>query len=201
MIKVGITGGIGSGKSYIAEIFEKSCDIPVYYADKEAKRIIQQNDSVKRQIIEFLGEESYTENGEYNRQYVSKKVFLNDDLREKLNDIVHPAVRLDFQEWSEQHQEGAAYVMQEAAILFETGGYKAFDYTILVTAPERVRFDRVLERDPGRSEKSIDQIVKNQWPDEKKEKLADFVIVNDGKEPVLDRVLEIDKEIRAKVKK
>ena len=140
---VGITGGIGSGKSTIAAYFNSEFDIPVYYADAEAKALMN-TESLKKAITALLGEEAYQE-GQLDRKYVASKVFNDDQLLEQLNGIVHPAVATHFKSWCQA--QNAPYVLKEAAILFENGTADALDAVILITAPKQLRIDRVLKRD------------------------------------------------------
>lgn len=170
---IGLTGGIGSGKSTIAKLFQE-LGVPVYIADVEAKKLML-TDKLREKIVELLGPKSYTEE-ELNREYISSLVFKDKSLLEKLNGIVHPAVKNHFLDWAKTHQH-SPYVIKEAAILFENGGYKSCDETILVTAPERIRINRVMARDKV-SEKEVRRRINNQWTDEKKIKLADHVIEN-----------------------
>lgn len=169
---VGLTGGIGSGKSTVAKMF-KDLGVAVYIADKEAKELMH-TPKVTQQINNLLGESSYVD-GVLNRPYIASRVFKDKDLLEKLNAIVHPVVKKHFKEWLKE-QEGV-YVIKEAAILFENGGYKDCDKTILVTAPESLRINRVMQRDTV-LEEDVRSRIKNQWPDSKKAKLADEIIKN-----------------------
>tara|TARA_R110000850_G_scaffold277086_1_gene422456 strand:- start:202649 stop:203239 length:591 start_codon:yes stop_codon:yes gene_type:complete len=169
---VGLTGGIGSGKSTVANIF-KDLGVPVYIADKEAKKIMNTPTVVKK-INRLLGESSYIE-GVLNRSYIASKVFNDKNLLDQLNTIVHPEVKKHFKKWLKE-QKGT-YVIKEAAILFENGGYKDCDKTILVTAPETLRISRVMQRDKI-SENEVKERIKNQWPDVEKTKLADVVVEN-----------------------
>ena len=170
---VGITGGIGSGKSTIAAYFNSEFDIPVYYADAEAKALMN-TESLKKAITALLGEEAYQE-GQLDRKYVASKVFNDDQLLEQLNDIVHPAVATHFKSWCQA--QNAPYVLKEAAILFENGTADALDAVILITAPKQLRIDRVLKRDQTTPE-DIEKRINKQWDDAKKIPLADFVIEN-----------------------
>ncbi|WP_272985207.1 dephospho-CoA kinase [Leeuwenhoekiella blandensis] len=170
---VGITGGIGSGKSTIAAYFNSEFDIPVYYADAEAKALMN-TDSLKNAITALLGEEAYQE-GQLDRKYVASKVFNDDQLLEQLNGIVHPAVATHFKSWCQA--QNAPYVLKEAAILFENGTADALDAVILITAPKQLRIDRVLKRDQTTPE-DIEKRINKQWDDAKKIPLADFVIEN-----------------------
>ncbi|RXG15506.1 dephospho-CoA kinase [Leeuwenhoekiella aestuarii] len=173
MIIVGITGGIGSGKTTIAKYFSSEFGIPVYYADTEAKALMN-TEALRKQVIRLLGKASYKE-GELDRKYVADKVFKDKDLLEKLNQIVHPAVGKHFKNWCAQ--QDAPYVLKEAAILFENDTASGLDYTILITAPKKMRIYRVLERDDSTVE-DIENRMNKQWDDAKKIPLADFIIEN-----------------------
>lgn len=169
---IGLTGGIGSGKSTVARIFSE-LGVAVYIADDEAKKIMHQKE-IKDKIIILLGEEAFVKN-KLNKKYIANKVFQDRFLLKQLNNIVHPAVKAHFLEWAKK-QKGS-YVIKEAAILFENGGYKQCDKTILVKANKKLRINRVLKRDQNNLEE-IEARMAHQWPDSKKEKLADFIIEN-----------------------
>lgn len=170
---VGITGGIGSGKTRIVELFE-SLGVPCYIADREAKRLMNEDADVKKAIIGLFGNEAYA-SGILDRTLLGNIVFTQPQKLNALNAIVHPAVAKDFKNWVDnQHYP---YVIKEVAILFETGGYKQVDKTLLITAPKETRIARVMKRDAS-SKKSIIDRMQNQWSDDKKISLADFVIEN-----------------------
>jgi dephospho-CoA kinase len=192
MLKVGITGGIGSGKSYICDVFKK-IGIPVYEADEKARIITNTTDQVKSEIINVFGLQAYN-NNLLNTKFIASSVFNNPGLLEQLNSIIHPAVENDFISWC-QEQKNQAYIIKEAAILFETGIYKKLNRNILVLAPEHIRVKRVQSRDNS-TEIEIRNRIKNQWPTEKTVQLADFIIENDGKKLILPQIIKIDKEIR-----
>lgn len=174
MLIVGLTGGIGSGKSTVAGYFEK-LGIPVYIADDRAKALMVTNAELKAGIIDLLGETAYMPDGRLNRAYIAGQVFNKASLLDSLNALVHPAVGKDFKRWTNQQQ--SPYVIKEAAILFENGNYKSADKNILVTAPEEVRIQRVMDRD-GVPRASVLARMKHQWPDNEKIPLADYVIEN-----------------------
>lgn len=171
---IGLTGGIGSGKTTVANYF-KECGIPVYNADLEAKKVVFIPD-VKQKIIALLGDQSFVENA-YNTSYVAQQVFKNSTLLQKLNAIIHPAVALNFENWVKQ--QNAPYVLKEAAILFESGGYKQCDQIILVIASKKTRTRRVVERDQI-SEEEVHLRMKSQWDDEQKIQRSDYIIYNDS---------------------
>lgn len=170
---VGITGGIGSGKTTVAKMFE-SFGIPVYYADDEAKNLTATSPVIREGLIGLLGEETF-KNGVLDRKYMAGKIFNDKDLLEKANAIIHPQVALHFENWVSN--QSTPYVLKEAAILFESGSYQQCDKTILITAPEDIRIRRVMERD-GVSKEEVLARIKNQWPDSEKKKLADFIVEN-----------------------
>lgn len=192
MLKVGVTGGIGSGKTTVCLLFQQLFNIPVYYADVRAKHIINENQIIKEQIVALFGEEAYL-NNEYNRTFIASKVFYNNTLLQQLNAIVHPAVFIDAQQFFNKHQS-ENYVLYEAAILFESGGYKTMDKNILVTAPTELRIERTINRD-GITADEVMQRIKNQKPDEEKIKLSNFVIINDGEKDLKSQVQEIHRLI------
>src|SRR5690606_10781270 len=170
---IGLTGGIGSGKTTVAGFFQE-LGVPVYIADDAGKKLMISSEEVKRNIIGLLGAESY-ENGQPNRKYIAAKVFTSAEKLERLNKIIHPAVDGDFRQW--KSSQNAPYVIYEAAILFESGGYKKCDAVILVTAPLETRISRVQKRDQS-STAEIEARMQHQWPDEKKRTLSQFEIIN-----------------------
>ncbi len=187
---VGLTGGIGSGKSTVAKMFEK-LGVSVYISDDEAKKLMNEDDEVKKKIIALLGENSYVDE-KLNRTYIANIVFNDTTKLEKLNAIVHPAVALHFDSW--KSLQDSVYVIKEAAILFENGGYKKCDYTILVSVPSKVRIQRVLKRD-SITEEQLRSRMNNQWEDAKKIPLADFVIYNMDIEDAEKQVCKIHEVI------
>ncbi|MCU4158005.1 dephospho-CoA kinase [Carboxylicivirga sp. A043] len=192
MIKVGLTGGIGSGKSTVVKLI-RFLGYPVYVADIEAKNIIHSDETVRQGIIELLGEKAYNSDG-YNVKYVAQKVFSNKSLLEGLNAIVHPAVHSHFNAWCELNKD-KKIVFQEAAILFENGSYTKFDKTILVTASKQERVARVMRRD-DLSEAEVNARMSKQWEDTEKLPLADYNVKCDGEHLVIPQVLEIIKQIQ-----
>lgn len=193
MIVVGLTGGIGSGKTTVAKAF-KALGVPIYIADVEAKKLMNRSKIIKRKLIELLGEESYVD-GKLNRPYIANIIFNDTSYLKKMNAIVHPKVASHFKRWT--NKQDAPYVIKEVAILFENGGHKQCDYVITVTAPKALRIKRVLKRDTTSKEK-IEAIMKNQWSDSKKVKLSDFVIVNKTLEKTKAQVLKVHEQILKK---
>lgn len=187
MLKVGLTGGIGSGKSYVSRIF-KTLGISVYDSDHEAKRLMEENQDLRMRIIDIFGNSTFS-NGHLDRKYISDQVFADKMLLSRLNEIVHPAVHNDFLIWSEV-QEERFYIMKEAAILFETGGFKLLDLNILVIADEQTRINRVVNRD-NVSEENVRERMNNQMSDEEKMKYADFVIYNNNDSMILQQIVDL----------
>jgi len=187
-IIIGVTGGIGSGKSMICRIFQ-SLNVPVSDADSRARWLMNNDQELKNKIIVAFGEESYI-NGSLNRNYISQIVFSNPEKLAFLNSITHPAVGKDFEKWVEKHQN-ECYLVKEAALLIESGIYKLVDKLILVTASEKTRFERILKRDPQRSEEEIKNVMKRQMPEEEKRKYCDTIIENDGIQSILPIVLAL----------
>ncbi len=170
---VGLTGGIGSGKSTVGSMFQK-LGVPIYNSDIEAKNLMGRSKKIKKDIEALLGKESYLD-GKPNRGYIAQKVFKDKRLLRDLNNIVHPAVRRHFKSWCKR--QNATYVIQEAAVIFENGTQERYDKIILVTAPRDIRIQRVVDRDRITAEQVMAR-MDNQWPDSEKEKLSDFIIEN-----------------------
>lgn len=171
---IGLTGGIGSGKSTVAEFIEEF-GFPVYYSDERAKDIVNDNEELKAKIQELLGEEAYDENGLYNRKFVADKVFNNRELLEQLNHIIHPAVRIDFDAWVKKQTK--YLVFKETALLFELKLNKECYKSVLVTAEDNIRMKRVMDRD-GKTYREVQTIMEKQMPEKDKIKLADCIIYN-----------------------
>ncbi len=190
MLIVGLTGGMGSGKTTVSRMFEE-LGVPVYNSDREARRLMQQEAGVRERITKLFGKEAYKD-GVTNRAYIASKVFADQDLLNQLNAIVHPEVGADFQQW--RKNKTAPYVIQEAAIIFENGSYTKFDKIILVTAPKELRIERILERD-GTNREAITARMAHQWDDSQKAPLSDFLIVNIDLEKTRKRVGEIHQQL------
>lgn len=190
-MNIGVTGGIGSGKSIVCKLF--AClDIPVYDADTRAKWLTNNDPEIRKAVIQLLGEESYTLNGEYNRPYVSSRVFNNPDLLKKLNGIIHPAVGKDTDTWLENHNN-SPYVIKEAAIMNKAGENNNLDFVIVVTAPVELRLSRIRNRDKNRSEAEIRSIIERQISDEEREAIADFKVDNGENAALIPQVLKLHK--------
>ena len=170
---VGLTGGIGSGKSTLMQWFQKQ-GVPCFESDAVGRKLL--NTDLREAVSEAFGAELYLQTGSLDRKALSEKVFANPAALAKLNQIVHPAVAIAFENFKKQHAN-APFVINEAAILFETGGYKNYDVVILVTAPKSDRIERIINRD-GSTRAEVIKRMKNQWEDERKRKLADYVIEN-----------------------
>jgi len=192
MLKVGITGGIGSGKTTCCRIFE-TLGIPVYYADEGAKRLMYKNKKLKTEIKKVLGDEAYHSNGRMNKAYIGQKIFSDKSLLKKVNALVHPAVALDVMAWF-GNIKNKPYALEEAALLIESGAYKFFDELIVVTAPINRRISWVMKRDKL-SKKEVSQRLKNQLSDEERIKKANFIIANDGEIPLIQQVYAIHKQL------
>ena len=186
MILIGLTGGIGSGKTTVAHVFE-TLGIPVYYADTEAKRIMNEDADLKDAIIRNFGNASY-KNGELDRAYLSPIVFNDSYKLDLLNSLVHPATIRNADIWMKN--QNAPYVIKEAALLFESGAAEHLDYIIGVYAPERLRIKRVMERD-GLTSEDVLKRIKNQVEEGVKMKLCDFIITNDEQQLVIPQVLKL----------
>ena len=187
---VGLTGGIGSGKTTVAQMF-KSLDVPVYNADEEAKLLMQNSAAIQQELISLLGENCYL-NGQLNRSYIASQVFSDQQLLKKINAIVHPKVAAHFEQWCSN--QNAPYVIKEVAILFETKSQHLFDFIITVTAPIDARIQRVMERDQ-KTKKEVMSVINNQLPDSEKINLSNFVIFNNIFSEIKPKVYKIHNEI------
>lgn len=186
---VGLTGGIGAGKTLCASIFEE-LGVPVYNSDDRAKSLMVSDEQLVSQIKELFGEVSYTDKGELNRTYLSKLIFNDKSLLSKMNNIVHPAVGMDAARWAQKELEAVPYVIQESALMFETGSYKYYNKTVLVDAPIEMRIKRVMDRDQSTREDVMNRINK-QLPSEDKRVLADYIIENDEQQSLIKQVLDV----------
>ena len=187
---VGLTGGIGSGKSTIAREFSQ-LGIPIYTTDESAKILMAQDLVVKQKIIDLLGSKAY-HHEKLQRQWIGEQIFKDQNLRAKLNAIVHPAVAKDFETWLGKQK--APYVLKESAILFEIGGDRYCDATILVTAPKEIRIQRVIKRDRTTREAVLARI-NAQWTDKEKEALATYIIHNIDRTAITQKVVELHQSL------
>lgn len=190
MLRVGLTGGIGSGKSVVAEIF-RSIGIPVYNADREAKRLMNSDPEIREAIIGAFGEESY-QGTVINRSFLVSNVFHDDEKLSVLNAIVHPATIADAKKW--MSRQTSPYAIKEAAIIFETGADKYLDYVIGVRAPEALRVQRVMKRD-GRTREEVYRWMSKQMDEKEKISRCDFVIENDGEHLLIPQVVALHKKL------
>lgn len=188
MLQIGITGGIGSGKTTVCKIFEL-LGIPVYYADERAKQLMTSDPDLIQKLKEAFGEEVYNGGGNLNRGYLAGIVFHDKAKLDTLNSIVHPAVGIDGLRWHES-QKDVPFTLKEAALFFENGSYKKMDKMITVTAPEHIRIERVIARD-NVDAASVQARINKQLPESEKVKLSHFVINNDGKHSLIPQVMEI----------
>jgi dephospho-CoA kinase len=191
-LKIGITGGIGSGKSTICKVF-KILEIPVFEADVEAKKLLNSNFNIKNGLVRLYGNDIYTENNAINRKKLASIIFNNNIELQKVNALIHPEVRNEFENWIARQK--TPYIIHEAAILFESGFYKMMDFTILVTAPEDLKIKWVNQRDHSTPEEVKARMAK-QWNDEQKRSLADLEIKNDNKQLIIPQIIKIDKQLK-----
>lgn len=191
---IGLTGGIGSGKTTVAKEFQ-ALGVPVYIADIEAKKLMLGSKIIKRKLIQLFGEDVYV-NGALNKPLISKFIFNDKDYLQKMNAIIHPKVASHFKKWV--LKQDAPYIIKEVAILFENGGEKHCDFVITVTAPKDIRIERVLSRDSTTKEK-VEAIMNNQWDDEHKIKRSHFVIHNTSLDDTKKQVRNIHSEILNKL--
>jgi dephospho-CoA kinase len=195
-LRIGLTGGIGSGKSTVAGMFEV-LGVPVYYADDAAKKLMNEDAALKEKIIEHFGGEAYKD-GRLNRSYIGQQVFKNKEKLALLNSLVHPVTIRDGVEW--MRQQTTRYAIKEAALIFESGSQKDLDYVIGVSAPESLRISRTVKRDNITAEAVIMR-MKNQIAEDEKMKLCDFVIYNDEQQALLPQVLKLHGQLLAIVAK
>tara|TARA_B100000963_G_scaffold59379_1_gene47406 strand:- start:74 stop:658 length:585 start_codon:yes stop_codon:yes gene_type:complete len=186
MIKVGLTGGIGSGKTTVSKIF-KQLGVPIYLSDDRAKDLMLNNQFLRESLISLFGDKVIV-NGFLNRSYISSKVFDNPNELIKLNALVHPFVQRDFDVWSAS--QSSNYIIKEAAIIFETGGDKLLDKILLVESPKYLKVSRIILRDTI-TEVEIHKRMSKQWSDSQKRKNADYIIKNDEKCSLVDQVLKL----------
>ncbi|MCL1821974.1 MAG: dephospho-CoA kinase [Prolixibacteraceae bacterium] len=190
-LKIGVTGGIGSGKSLACKIF-RVLQMPVFDADSEAKKLMNNNHYIREELCTLFGNDIYLPDGLLDRKKLAQIIFNNKEDIQRVNNLVHPAVRNHFVDWYAQQK--SPYIVYEAAILFESGYSVQMDYNILIRAPIEQRIEMVMKRDNTTREKVLSRI-NNQWPDEKKQALADFIIENDEEQFLIPQILDINKKI------
>jgi len=197
MLKIGITGGIGVGKSIVCRMFA-ILGIPVYDADTRAKWVMHNDQELKQELTQAFGPETYTEAGELNRAYLSKTAFNDPQKLALLNSLVHPHVGNDFTKWVEANH-AAPYVLKEAALMFESESWRQMDEIIVVAAPLEVRIKRILQRDPHRTQQDVETIISKQLAEEEKMARAQHIIYNDDKQLLIPQVLKLHQQFLAKV--
>ncbi|MFC6996694.1 dephospho-CoA kinase [Rufibacter roseus] len=186
MLKIGITGGIGSGKSIVCRCFQL-LGVPVYDSDSRAKWVMNHDPELRESLIQTFGPDTFDGNQHLNRAYLAQKVFHNAEELAKLNGLVHPQVRKDFYKWLERHT-AAPYVLKEAALMFESNAYKQVDYVLTVSAPIQLRLTRTLQRDTHRTTADIEAIMAKQLSEEERTSRAQFVLYNNDEQLVLPQV-------------
>lgn len=184
---VGVTGGIGSGKSTVCKIFE-ILGLPVYYSDDRAKTLMNSSNELRTSVKEILGEQAYKD-GEINKPFVSRQIFESEDLRSQINLVVHQKVREDFAAWSIQSK--STILLNEAALIFENDSFRNMDYVINVNCNRELRIKRTLKRDQNRTRDEVMRIINTQWSDEERTAKADFNIANDETQMLMPQVIEI----------
>ena len=190
---IGITGGIGSGKSTVSKFIEEA-GFPVYYSDVRAKTIVNDDAELQKKIKELLGENSYDENGFYNRRYVGEIIFKDAQLRLQLNALIHPAVKINFENWISEQK--IPFIFKETALLFELKLNESCYKSILVTADDNIRIKRVMDRD-GKTYREVEAVMNKQMPEKDKIKIADFVIFNnDGLEELKIKTNQFINELK-----
>lgn len=193
MLKIGITGGIGSGKTTVCKLFEL-LGVPVYNSDLEAKKLLDSDTEVKKSILNKFGAEVIDDNGSIDKKKLGVLVFNNKKMLEQLNAIVHPAVAKHFDNWCLQHGS-ENYILHEAAILFESGANKKVEKVITVVAPPELKIKRAVQRDKV-SREQVEQRIKNQMSDDEKVKLSQFVIHNDEQQLLIPQIIAIHEQLR-----
>lgn len=192
MLKIGVTGGIGVGKTIVCRMFEV-LGIPVYDADTRAKWVMHYDEALKRELQDAFGEETYTAEGHLNRTYLASIVFNNEERLNLLNGLVHPHVGIDFDKWAAANAN-APYVIKEAALMFESGSWRQLDEVIVVSAPLDIRLKRLLKRDSHRTEADIKAIINKQLSEEEKIARAQHVIYNDDQQLLIPQVLALHQQ-------
>ncbi len=192
MKKIGITGGIGSGKTTVCEIF-KLLGVPVFHADIEAKNLQNNDLQIREKLTKLFGEHIYSSDGILDRKKLAGLIFNDSTALANVNSIIHPAVRQNFLEWADNHHD-ASYILYEAAVLLESGYASDFARNILVLADEKVRIERTIRRDHTSAE-LVKQRINNQMPDAQKIKMADFIIENNNEKLLFPQIIELNKLI------
>jgi dephospho-CoA kinase len=191
-LRIGITGGMGAGKSTICKIFGQ-LGISIYDADARAKWIMNNDKELKKAIISNFGWDAYTRNDDLNREYLAKVVFNNQNQLEILNSIVHPAVESDYEQWAIQHKD-EPYSLKEAALLFESNSFKTLHKVIVVNSPIETRIERIIKRDHVKREDILKRI-QNQTTDRQRMSMADWIIYNDGVHSLIEQTMKVHNQI------
>jgi dephospho-CoA kinase len=195
-LKIGITGGIGAGKSTVCKVFA-ALGIPIYDADSRAKWVLVSDEALVAQIKEHFGAEAYFSDGGLNREWLAAEVFSKPERLALLNSLVHPRVALDFEQWYLRQQQ-VPYVLKEAALIFESGSDKGLDGVITVTAPQALRLRRTLMRDAHRNRTQVEEIIQRQLPEEERIRRTQFKITNDDHSLVVPQVLRLHRQFLQK---
>lgn len=195
MLKIGITGGMGTGKTVVSRVFAL-LGVPVYDSDARAKWMMRHDEELRQELISAFGTEAFTEEGELNRAYISSIVFNNPQRLEQLNSLVHPHVRNDFAKWAASHS-GKPYVLKEAALMYESEAWKQMDQIITVFAPMEARIKRLLHRDTHRTEDAIRTIISKQLSEEDRMSRAEHIIYNDDQQLIIPQVLKLHEQLTA----
>lgn len=193
MIKIGITGGIGSGKSFVASVLKEQYGIPVYDTDSRAKALMRTDTTIRDGLIRLLGNEVYL-SGQLNKPVLAAYLFASDENARQINSLVHPAVKRDFVQWADSQRSFAMVVAVESAILFESGMDKLVDATVMVHAPMEVRINRTMQRDNA-TRLQVEERIRAQMDDEQKCALATYIIENDGVRPLTEQLEQLLNEL------
>jgi len=189
-LRIGITGGIGSGKSTVAHFFGV-LGIPLYNADARARAIMETDPVLRAAILALFGPDSFVPQGTLNRAHIASQAFASPDLTKQLNAAVHPAVEADYELWASQPRPGVPYTLKEAALLLEAGSYKRLHFLLHVSAPEPVRIARTLARDPHRTHQQVADIISRQLPETQRQARCHFILQNSGQESIIAQALEL----------
>ncbi|MFD2999747.1 dephospho-CoA kinase [Pontibacter toksunensis] len=195
MLKIGITGGMGTGKTVVSRVFAL-LGVPVYDSDARAKWVMRHDEELRQELISAFGTEAFTTEGELNRAYISSIVFNNPQRLEQLNGLVHPHVRKDFTKWAASHTD-KPYVLKEAALMYESEAWKQMDQIITVFAPMETRLKRLLRRDTHRTEEAIRAIISKQLSEEERMSRAEHIIYNDDQQLIIPQVLKLHEQLKS----
>ncbi|GEO03390.1 dephospho-CoA kinase [Adhaeribacter aerolatus] len=193
MLKIGITGGIGSGKTIVCRIFAL-LGVPIYDSDFRAKWVMHHDQWLRQELVKTFGEKAYTPGGDLDRPYLASLVFNQPAKLALLNSLVHPRVKDDFTNWVAAHQN-YPYILKEAALMYESNAYKQVTKVITVSAPLEIRITRVLQRDAHRQPAEVQAIIDKQLPEEERQQRADYIIYNDDQQPVIPQVLALHQKL------